>query len=138
MGMSDDEFLNLQEVELYLTIYALGDFVWRMNHDMAKPGRIPVEHHAGIRNDVAACQARMECAVDQAIRFTVGTPRETKTDAFTGEEFLGASDEYWLWFRWWDSWSKSLTDKQFREMDADITAKRDLAVWRPEGDWRVK
>ncbi len=141
MNMSDEKFVeyveSCQEVELYFMINELGGFVWRMTHDMNKHGRIPEKEHPGIRKDVIAMQVRAGVAVDHTTRFGVVTPREPKKSTFTGEEHVGPSDDYWLWFRWWDAWSKSLSDEVFNEMDADMSAKRDLSKWRPDGEWKV-
>lgn len=126
------------EIELYFVINEYGGFAWRMNHDMGKPGKIPEEHHASIRTDVDAAQARMVLAADQTIRFNVTTPRVMKENTFTGKDQLVASDDYWLWFRLWDGWSKAMTDSEFKEMDADLTAKHDLSKWRPDGDWKAR
>lgn len=135
--MNDQEFAEYvktcSEIELYFIINDCGGFVWRMNHDMNK-GRIL--NTEAIRTDIANMQKRGEIAVDQTVRFGVSDPWCMRKSFFDDQEHRAPSDEYWLWFRWWDSWSKSLSDEQFREMDRALSAK-DASAWRPAGDWRT-
>jgi len=111
------------EVELYFAIDTFGGFVWRMNHDLAD-GRI--ESSAGVEQDIINMQGRMEIAIDQSVRFGVIEPRKDGR----------ASESYWRWFRWWDAWSKAMSNAQFREVDRAITNHEDLSRFRPDGDWK--
>ena len=120
------------EYTLYAIIDMLGGFIWRMNHDMAKPGRIPVESHEAISKDVMAAQKQIEAAVAKTTRFGVEAPFD---------ENKAATEEYWKWFRWWDSWKKAMTDDEWNEFERSLgeggfMTEEQLVKYRPPGDWR--
>ena len=121
------------ELVLYLLIEMIGGAIWRMGRELRK-GHIPEESIKGVNRDLDEMHGRIRVAVDQTSRFGVEQPRIYRVK---GEVALSGSDDYWLWYRWWDAWQKSLTDDQYRSMDADMIADRDLSKWRPDGDWKA-
>lgn len=117
------------ELELYLIIEAWGWFLWRMRHDITK-GRI--ESTDAIHANLADIQANIEYAAGQTVRFGVPTPMAMQYSAFWNKDMLQATDEYWKWYRMWDSWCKALSDDEYRQMDNDLASGRDVSKWRPE------
>jgi hypothetical protein len=128
--MSDvvDNLESLDEIGLYFVINECGGFIWRMNHDMAD-GRIPEEDHAAIDKDIKNVQKTQQKAVALLPKFGVVKPTQGKNEAPT--------EEYWKWFRWWDSYVKGLSKEEWEELNRKITAKEDYSNYRPQGDWRA-
>jgi len=112
------------EVRLYFVINELGGFLFRTRHYM---GRLVPETEEVFRS-IAEARGQIERAVAKTTRFGVARP-------FRDGEDKTASDEYWLWFRWWDNWAKGLSDEQFRRIDEQMSAGLDAKI-RPRGDWR--
>lgn len=43
------------------------------------------------------------------------------------------TDEYWTWFRAWDSYVKGLPYEEWQEFETALNSKGDVSKWRPEG-----
>jgi len=126
----NEKIKTYSEVMVYCFIDECGGFIWRMEHDMAHPGRIPQEDHAAIDEDIARVRKQQILAVRQLTRFGVEVPLV---------EGNRPTNDYWLWFRWWDNWKKSMSDEEWREVDAmlsDNMSKNQLHQCRPNGKWQ--
>lgn len=117
----------LDEISLYFVINECGGFIWRMNHDMAD-GRIPIESHDAIDKDIAGVRRTQQDAVSLLPKFGVDQPTQGPSRAPT--------EEYWKWFRWWDSYIKGLSEKEWEELNKKISNKEDYSKYRPQGDWK--
>ena len=117
------------EILVYFVIEHIGGFTWRMNHEMSHD-RIPKESHAAIAQDIIKAKEQQVQSVRQIIRFGVETP--------LGENNVPTED-YWKWFRWWDSWKKGLSDDEWNRCNrispTDMTEEQ-LAEYRPAGRWQ--
>ncbi len=111
----------------------LGGFIFYMNHDLAD-GRIPED--PSIDKALAAAKKEIEFAVDHTTRFGVTKPRNDNG---------GGSEEYFLWYRWWDTYAKGLSEEKFHDLDMTVKAAMEkggkdveekLKKWRPKGNWK--
>lgn len=121
--------ITQSEVMIYFLIDACGSFIWRMNHDMAD-GRIPKEHHKAIDEDVVRVREQQVSAICELPRFGVEMPLD---------EEKRPTEDYWKWFRWWDSWKKNLSNEKWKKVDAmlsDNMSEDQLRQCRPEGKWQ--
>jgi len=119
------------EHQMYFLIDHIGAFTWRMNHDMSH-GRIDEKEHAGINKEIEKARAEQLLLVRSLPRFGVDTPLDAEGRP---------TEQYWRWFRWWDSWKKNLTDDEWRTLDAafarGLSADESIR-FRPQGDWRTE
>lgn len=117
---------NGPEILVYYTINSIGGFIWQMNHSMAD-GRIPECDHAAIDKDIANVRKQQVELIKTLPKYGVSQP-------------LGENDqptpEYWLWFRWWDSYAKSLSNEEFYILNNLLSDKGDVSKFRPEGNWK--
>ena len=90
---------NGAEIELYLTINSLGDFIWRMNHDAAH-GRF--EMTESIKEDLEKAQYAIEFAVLNSCRFGIEIPEPKEN------EHVQRTESYNKWFRWWNNYFQYL------------------------------
>lgn len=138
--MTDEEYIemikNCSELELFLTIDALGMFVWRMNHDLAD-GRIgdTEKERQSITKDIRTMQERLEKTVPHCERFGVRFELVEKPNEILGGTYKTACDEYWQWYRHWDEWKKALTDDQWNEFQRLKNQKGDFSHLLPKHDW---
>ena len=118
---------SLDEIGLYFIINECGGFVWRMQHDMAH-GRIPDDHHAAIDVDIVRIRGLQQYAVSKLDKLgfvpTVEDGRPT--------------EDYWKWFRWWDSYIKGLSNEEWNVLDNKIKKEEDISAYRPKGDWKIE
>jgi len=89
------------EAILYFYIETLGGVLWRLRHDSAD-GRIPIDFKTE-----RELQEKIEKAVDQTVRFGVTQPRDKNR----------ASDEYWKWYRWLNTWHHGMSDEEWQEVE---------------------
>ncbi len=119
------------EITLYFLIDEIGAFTWRMNHDMAH-NRIPVGDHAAIDKDITSASKQQRLAVEQCKRFGVEEPFDDQGVA---------TPDYWNWYRWWDSWKKALTDKEWDVLNIALSkddglTEDEMLFYRPNGTWQ--
>lgn len=116
------------ERNIYFAIDMCGGFIWRMNHDLAN-GRIE-DPTGGIDRDIQQARQDQLAIVAALPRFGVSEPLKDGRP----------TDQYWRWFRWWDSWKKAMSNDEWRECDAamsrGVTPEEDKR-FRPSGDWRT-
>lgn len=116
------------ELQLYLTIFSLGGYIWRTNHD-AYHGWIELTKED--YTSLIECQYAIEFAVLQTRRFGVEIP-EPKNN-----EHVKRTDSYNKWFRWWDDYiQQGLTDEEHKVLDSLINNNKDYSEFRPKGDWK--
>jgi hypothetical protein len=112
---------------IYFCINECGSFRWSMEHGMRR-GRIATS--AEIMKDIETAAQDQQVLAGALTRFGLVQP-------LTDDKH--PTEEYWKWFRWWDAWSKGLSDEEFRAMDAALargmTPEED-ARFRPQGSWR--
>ena len=120
-GNAQIDVTQCDEAMLYFRIDSLGYVMWWQRHNEAD-GRVPPAEPKWYEKT----QADLEAAVDQTTRFGVSKPRADG----------GPTEEYWLWFRWWDAWKRGMDDEEWREVDAKISAGLSAEL-RPQGDWKV-
>ena len=120
------EFDNMTEIRLYFFIDFVGAYTWRMNHDYSH-GRISEDEMVSIDKTIARLRIKQDRAVKNLTRFGFKPlSDEGKPTA-----------EYWAWYKWWSKWHKDdLTQEQWRELDAKMSAGEDVSSYRPSGDWR--
>jgi hypothetical protein len=116
------------EIGLYLTIDAIGAFIWRMRHDYHH-GRIENSHWPEIQKDIEKMSETQMFAVSQLTRFGVEKPQKDDNKSPTAE--------YWAWFRWWDAWKKNMSDAEWNELNEKINLEQDISSYRPTGDWHL-
>ena len=113
------------EIILYFFIDQCGEFVWRMNHDMAD-GRIPQKDHAAIDQDILKIQKQQQEAVQHLPRFGIAKPTE---------ENGAPTSDYWQWYRAWDGWKKGMTNAEWQEVDTALSrglTEDELVKFRPK------
>lgn len=116
------------EVMVYMHIDHIGGFIWRMNHDMAD-GRIPIESHRVIDEDIARARPQQVSLVKCLTRFGLEKP--------VAEDGTPTA-EYWAWYRWWNGWHKDMPDEEWDNIQGDIKldmSEKEIARCRPEGSW---
>lgn len=122
---------SCNEVILYFCINENGGLAWRLRHDATRDyarGYLNEDQYNERMKAAASSTNYAEIAVKQTTRFGVTKPLH---------ESGGPTDEYWLWFRWWDGYIKGLSEDDFRELDRKLSAKEDVSKFRPNGDWKV-
>jgi len=109
------------EQYIWLTIDGLGDFVWRMNHDIAD-GRIPST--PSLEENILKMHETIIFATTQIKRF--------------GPEVLDKDNkptkEYWDWYDTWKKYVEGLSDKDFHKL-GDLAAgetSAELDYMRPD------
>ena len=97
-----------------------------MQHDMAD-GRIPEDKHAAIDVDIVRVREIQEYAVSILDKLGFIPAIEGKP-----------TEEYWKWFRWWDSYIKGLSNEEWQIIDNKIRKEEDVSSYRPQGNWRIE
>ena len=120
-----EEVLKLGEVDTYFLIDECGAFIWRMGHDMSH-GRIPVENHADIQEDINNVGEIQQFLVDNLQRF--GVDPQSAKDRENGD--------YWKWFRFWDSWKKGLSNEDWNMVSNLIQTGKSYNEYLPKNTWR--
>ena len=119
------ELLKMNETETFFLIDECGGFIWRMNHEMSH-GRIPIESHAGVHEDMMAVKELQQFVVDNLMRF--------------GVDPLSAKDrengDYWKWFGFWDKWRNGLSDEDWDNMIKLIKNNESYEKYLPETTWK--
>lgn len=117
-----EEINNLSEVDLYLTIDALGAHIWRCQHEMAH-GRIP-------KIDLTEEQYALEYMVYQTRKFGVELPEPTI------DKHISATPSYIAWYEFYSNHFKNvLTDEEWDAFQKARAAEKDTSVFMPFGSW---
>ena len=99
------DILEMDEATTYFLINECGNFMFRMNHEMAG-GNIPEEAKEAVITDVNNIREIQKFTVDNLDRFGVN-PESVKD---------GEKGEYWRWYSFWDKWKTDLTDEQWKDV----------------------
>ncbi len=111
---------SCQEIELYFIIDILGAYVWRTNQDLTD-GRI--ENTPEIKKSIVEAHENIVTTIGQLARFGISPFLED------GKSPTKASRS---WFRMWDNYVKNtLTDKEWNDLNAVMSAGGDLSRYRP-------
>jgi hypothetical protein len=120
-----EEILKLNEVDTYFLIDECGEFMWRMNHEMAH-GRIPQESHADIQENIDNVREIQVFAVNNLQRF--GVDPESAKDIKNGD--------YWKWYNFWNIWKKGLSDEEWDAVNLLISKKESYEKYLPKNTWK--
>ena len=99
------DILLMDEPTTYFLINECGNFMFRMNHDMAD-GKIPKESEEAVITDVNNIRIIQKFAADNLDRF--GMDPESVKD--------GDKGEYWKWYRFWDEWKTGLSEDEWKDV----------------------
>jgi len=111
---------SCQEIELYCIIDMLGAYVWGTNHDLAD-GRI--DSTPELEKSIVEAQEDIVTTIGQLTRFGISPFLE---------DGKSPTETYWSWFRTWDNYIKNvLTDKEWNDLNAVMSAGGDLSKYRP-------
>jgi hypothetical protein len=116
------------EVAVYMAINEMGSFMFHMEHDMSH-GRIPESSWPAIDADIQRCREQQVALAKSLTRFGLQKPFDENDKP---------TEEYWKWFRWWNSWHKGMSDEEWRVVNPmiDLTmTPEQIARCRPQGDW---
>ena len=113
---------NLNEVDLYFAIDAMGGHIWSCRHNMAH-GRIP-------EIDLTEEQYALEYMVYQTTKFGVELP------APEIDKHINSTPSYWAWFRFYDNHFKNvLTNEQWQAFQKARSNGKDTSAFMPSGHW---
>jgi hypothetical protein len=124
-----DFIKTCDEQKLYFVINFYGGVVWRFAHDMAD-GRITVSD--SWYEDEMKIRKLIEAAAEQTIRFGVEEP----LGEVTASGLKTPTEEYWKWFRWWDSYFKTMNPVDYDIFIDKMDNDEDYSMYRPEGEWK--
>jgi hypothetical protein len=129
--MYDETFLKelvetSPEIAVYLSIQGIGSFCFYMSHDMAD-GRIPEERWEAIDKDILKAREDQVVIVKSLTSFGLSKPLDDENKP---------TSDYWKWYKWWNIYVESLSDDDFKKMDASLTKKEEVSIWRPKGNWK--
>ena len=117
-----EEINNLNEIDLYFMIDAIGGHIWRCRHDMAH-GRIP-------EVDLTEETYALEYLVYQTTKFGV------KLDEPTIDQHITATPSYRAWYEFYNNHFKHvLTDKQWNDYQNAKKSGQDTSEFMPIGNW---
>lgn len=113
---------NLSEVDLYLTIDALGGHIWRCQHDMSH-GRIP-------NIDLTEERYALEYLVYQTTKFGV------ELEEPTIDQHITTTPSYNAWYKFYnDHFKHTLTDQQWNRFQQAQQLGQDTSEFMPTGNW---
>ena len=118
-----DAVNNLNEIDLWMTIDALGYHIWYCNHEMA--------HERIDRVDLTEEQYAMEYMVYQTKKFGVELrdPEEGK--------HIEQSPSYMAWYQFYSNHFKNvLTDEEWNKFMLAKKNNEDITPYLPEGNWK--
>ena len=114
------DILSMDEATTYFLINECGNFLFRMNHDLAD-GRIPEESKADVQNDMINIREVQMFTVENLDRF--GVDPKSVEDKDKGD--------YWKWYTFWDEWKNKLSDDVWK-----IVATGEYKVYLPTTSWK--
>lgn len=122
-NISDVNYINnLNEVDLYLAIDALGGYLWRCRHEMSH-GRMP---EISLEEE----QYAMEYMVYQTTKFGVELA-EPEID-----QHINATPSYRAWYKFYsDHFKHTLTDEQWEKFNKYRKEGKDTSEFMPSGHW---
>jgi hypothetical protein len=114
------------EIVAYQFIYAVGGYIFWMEHDMAD-GRIPESDWEKI--DLSLTERRVEqlAVIKSLTKYGLTEPVTDKN---------APTEMYWKWYRWWKKYMDSLSREEEYKLGKAIENDEDLSSWRPEGNWQ--
>ena len=113
---------NLDEVNLYFMIDAMGGHIWRCRHDMSH-GRIP-------QIDLTEEEYALEYMVYQTKKFGV----ELEEPAI--DKHITPTPSYRAWFQFYDNHFKNvLTNEQWNSFQQTQKDGQDTSAFMPTGNW---
>ena len=113
------DILSMDEATTYFLINECGNFLFRMNHDLAD-GRIPEESKEDVQNDMINIREAQMFTVENLDRF--GVDPKSVEDKDKGD--------YWKWYTFWDEWKNKLSDDVWK-----IVATGEYKVYLPTTSW---
>ncbi len=117
-----EEIKNLNEVDLYFAIDAMGAHIWRCKHDMSH-GRIS-------EIDLTEEQYALEYMVYQTTKFGVELP-EPEMD-----KHITATPSYNAWYKFYaDHFKHTLTNEQWKAFQQAEREGQDTSSFMPSGHW---
>ncbi len=117
-----EEIKNLNEVDLYFAIDAMGAHIWRCKHDMSHE-RIP-------EIDLTEEEYALEYMVYQTTKFGVELP-EPEID-----KHITATPSYNAWYKFYaDHFRYTLTNEQWEAFQQARREGRDTSSFMPSGHW---
>lgn len=123
--VSDEEKTRIEgfsECELYFAIDAIGEIIWRTNHDVGH-GRYEMTPDI-IENLKELSEFQQHC-VQQLSKF--GVDPESSKDRRNGD--------YWKWYHHWDNWKKEMDNDVWWEFDKKMNNQQDYSDMLPKHRW---
>jgi len=114
------------ESVVYNMIYALGGFIWRMEHDLADD-RIPEADEEAVVTSIVRAREQIVQVVRSLTRFGVEEPIDSNGRTTT---------QYWSWYRWWNDYFQAMEEETWENYIVSSADGADLTSWRPEGTWK--
>ena len=117
-----EEIKNLNEVDLYFAIDAMGAHIWRCKHDMS--------HERISEIDLTEEEYALEYMVYQTTKFGVELP-EPEID-----KHITATPSYNAWYKFYaDHFKYTLTDEQWEAFQRAQESGQDTSSFMPSGHW---
>jgi len=110
------------EDKLYFIVDECGAFTWRMNHELSH-GRIE-DPKGEVAKDIQNVRELQQKAVAETKRF--GVPEF---------DVKQPSEDYWKWYRHWDSWKKGLTNEEWDIVNSKLQKEESLEGHLPTKKW---
>lgn len=118
-----EDIANLSEVDLYFHIDAMGEYIWRCQHEM---------YHGRMKKvDLTDAQYALEYMVYQTTRFGVELPEPAI------DKHIIATPAYHAWYKFYSNHFKNvLTDEQWNEFQIAMNQGEDVSAFMPSGRWK--
>jgi|GEM_PF-2575969 len=113
------------EAMLYFHINTAGGVRHRVKHNSShqeRPGAISVKDSLTVEEEMFLEQ-----------RFCIDQLKEKDILANPCDDDGIPTDEYWAWFRAWDSYVRGLPSEEWKVFEKALNGKADVSKWRPEG-----
>ena len=114
------------ESAVYNLIYALGGFIWRMEHDLAHD-RIPEADEEAVVTSIVKAREQIVKVIRSLTRFGVEEPVDSNGRP---------TSQYWSWYRWWNDYFQGMNQETWEKYELALADDNDLASWRPKGTWK--
>jgi hypothetical protein len=123
LAMSEQDkkdILEMDEPTTYFLINECGNFMFRMNHELAHD-KIPESTQTAVISDINNIRIIQKFAAVNLGRF--GVNPESVND--------GEKGEYWKWYSFWDKWKNDLTDDEWKDV-----ATGNYKPYLPKTSWK--